>query len=189
MAWTQYLPDSPDTLARWEFRVWMIAAVCGGLAILLGFVARDISRHRGAILQARFDDAITDAKAKAEALEAKQRPRVITKQQGERVLAELSSAPKGEVNLAAPFNNGEAEALARQIIDLLERAGWTAGLGGHSGFGLPAGLTVVAKNWEKPPARAIALHRALESIGLTPQKISNPHQSEDSVGLIVERKP
>ena len=67
MDYTRFLPDSPEALTRWEFRVWVIVGVFGFLAIALGFVAREIARYRGSIVQARFDEAIKQRDDKANA--------------------------------------------------------------------------------------------------------------------------
>src|SRR5438477_11124321 len=80
MAWTAYLPNTPDSLSRLEWWLWVCAGsvtIIGAIiGVLLGFAARGVNQHKARILEQEREaktarlEALTDqATKKASTLE------------------------------------------------------------------------------------------------------------------------
>jgi hypothetical protein len=64
MAWTAYLPDSPGSLSRLEWWLWLFAGSLTIIGVLLGFAARSVNQHKARILEQRLTRALEERDAK-----------------------------------------------------------------------------------------------------------------------------
>lgn len=218
MDWTPYFSDSPERLATWEFRVWVVAAILGALAIVLGFVARDIAGHRSAVLQRRLNETTTalsdrttelnqktielNEKAtalermasttdqKAQAAEMRRRaPRIINDVQAKEFLATLADAPRGNLEFTYPSGDPEAEALSEKIEQLLWTAGWTTSGSVLISSETPVGLKLIVPSREAAPPQGVALQRALKAVGLPAPEQTDSRRPPGSLLLVIGVTP
>jgi hypothetical protein len=173
MGYTRFLPGSPETLARWEFNVWLIAALFSVVAIAFGFFARRIGYHRGAILLSRLDEKTREverlasaAGAKAAALEEQQRPRTLTPEQGIRFKAALAGKFRGSVVLEYSVGDSEAQRFMSQIDALLQDSGWSTHSTARVFDDNLTGVIIAAWKMEKPLLAASVLRAAFAAIGV-----------------------
>jgi hypothetical protein len=217
MDWTPYFSDSPERLAAWEFRVWVVAAILGVLAIVLGFVARDIAGHRSALLQRRLSETTTALNArtteldqktielnekataleqmpktterKVHAAEVRQAPRIINDVQAKEFLATLADAPKGNLEFMYAGGDPEIEALSEKIEQLLWTAGWTTSGSVLISSETPVGLKLIVPSREATPPQGIALKRALKAVGLPAPEQADSRRPPGSLLLVIGVAP
>jgi hypothetical protein len=213
MDWTPYFSDSPERLAAWEFRLWVVAAILGALAIVLGFIARDIAGHRSAVLQRRLNETTTalndrttelnqktielnetatalermarTTEQKVHAAEMRQAPRIINEVQAKEFLATLADAPKGNLELMYPGGDPEVEALSEKIEQLLWTAGWTTSGSVLISSETPVGLMLIVPSREATPPQAVTLKRALKAVGLPASEQVDSRRPPGSLLLVI----
>jgi hypothetical protein len=218
MDWTPYFSDSPERLAAWEFRVWVVAVILGALAIVLGFVARDIAGHRSAVLQRRLNETTTalndrttelnqttielnektttlermarttEQKVHA-AAEMRQAPRIINEVQAKEFLATLAAAPKGNLEFMYPGGDPEVEALSEKIEQLLWTAGWTTSGSVLISSETPVGLKLIVSGREATSPQGVALKRALKAVGLPASEQVDSRRPPGSLLLVIGVTP
>lgn len=203
MGWTRYLPNVPEVLARWELRVWIVAGFLGVVAILLGFVAREIARQRGVLIQVQLDTAIEQRDAKAEEvkrmaeearrkaleIEARQAPRPISEDEGARFVATLSNLPRGPLKVTSVSGDPETDNLAQRFEALLRRAGWEPDRESALFFGSPRGLIVSVRDLGNRPAHAASILKALTAIGVDVTVQASDQIPVGGVNLVIGHKP
>ena len=151
VGWRAYLPDSPDTLARIETWLYVIAAIGGALAILLPFVARDIARHRvSVVLNRELGDRDAKYRAlqeKTDVLEEERRPRTINDEQLGKLQLFLQTHPvqPTAISIQVTSGDGEAARYANQLRNLLRYLQWDVGDNTLVAFGSQHGVIIAAK--------------------------------------------
>jgi hypothetical protein len=193
--------------------VWVVAAILGFLAIVLGFVARDIAGHRSAVLQRRLNemttapnDRITELNQKTielneevtppepmapvterevQAADMRQAPRLINDIQAKEFLTILADAPKGNVEFMYPGGDPEVEALSERIEQLLWTAGWTTSGSILISSETPVGLKLIVPRGEATPSQGSALQRALKAVGLSAPEQVDSRRPPGSLLLVI----
>lgn len=155
MAW----PSSLDGLSRLEWLLWILAAILAVSAPLVGLWARHVGAQRTQLEKAALQEQLTRAEERANQLEKtaqdsqrelthikkKQESRTVTGDQAARIIAFLKDAsPKGPVIVIWKLFDEEAEQFGRQVISILQQAGFDTKEGrGPMSFGAPGAWIVV----------------------------------------------
>lgn len=109
--------------------------------------------------QARgFFERVRALKAEKDLTEIQERikPRHITEEQRARFIQALKKIPKGQVQIATPIGDGEAQLFARQIKEILESSGWKDIKFTYNQFkGTPVGLSLNVRDPNKVPLFAV----------------------------------
>jgi hypothetical protein len=127
-------------------------------------------------------------------------PRRISADQSARLVAALSSGPKGPVEVNCSWQDSEACAFAQQILGVLLASGWSAKGVNQLALmpnpnapppfnGPPTGLWVEVRSASPPPEQATALQKAFFAEGIVIQGTVVPNIAADSVMILVAPKP
>jgi hypothetical protein len=119
------------------------------------------------------------------------RPRHLTQEQQAALVDMLSGGPNGPVILVCLACDDEANRFAHQIDTVLRLAGWPAsGVIQNTYVGdAPTGAWIQMKSVKTAPAYAGRLQQAFFAIGMPLGGAETPSLAEDTVQLIVSRKP
>lgn len=135
------------------------------------------------------------ARAEKDLAELKEtiRPRHLTKEQQAALIEMLSGEPKGPVSVVCVMGDGEGNAFATQISDVLKAAGWTVLSGGvtqaaYSG-GDPMGLGIIVHSAITTPLFAARIQRAFFSIGIPLAGAERLDQIVGAATILVGHKP
>jgi len=123
-------------------------------------------------LKAKADMAMK----RAEAVEAKTKPRQITADQKKQLLDLLVKGPKGPASVRSDFFDVEASQYAHQLSDVLKEAGFeiqeykqtsSDGKGGVTLTIGQAGVFILAKDISNVPAHAASVQSCFSQVGIT----------------------
>ena len=131
------------------------------------------------------------AKAERDLLELKEKikDRHMNSDQRAELIKILSAGPKGVVSLRCVLSDRESCLFAREIKEALIEAGWSVGDIGQGLYeGNPVGLFVHIRNWDRIPARADTLGKALLAIGMKANISRIDLFDDDSLELLVGGK-
>jgi hypothetical protein len=119
------------------------------------------------------------------------RPRRLTPEQEAALVKFLSGEPNGTVSINFAIGDGEANAFANQISDVLKLAGWPPAsvMQVAYGGGEPIGFGIIVKNAMTAPPFATRIGQAFFSIGIPMAGVQNPELAEGTVLIVVGRKP
>jgi hypothetical protein len=117
------------------------------------------------------EDAKKDA-AVAAATRALQ-PRTLTPPQQELLVQPLRAIEPAHIEIDYEANDRDAEKLCRQIVAILEAAGWTTQLNTHLGTVFQPGIVVHVKDADNPTSPANALLKGLSDAGLQPKGVAD----------------
>jgi hypothetical protein len=121
------------------------------------------------------------------ALKEKVKPRSLTRQQFDDVVAILKKEPKGKVSIQSTLSNHEAAAYAVQFKSMLESVGWDVESTGI-GFNMTVGSGVIIMTSRMDDAEAIRLQKAFERAGIKATGQINK-ELKDRVYLYILDKP
>jgi len=186
--------NSLDAVTR--FNNWMqvalaVFAVFTAVAIILNVLSANKISSLQAIEENRLKDQLEDAMEAArkqaervQELEEKQKPRHITPEQSQTILARLSKF-QGEINIRNVVGDSEAQALSVQLYQILDGAGWKVRHEGQAAQSV-SGVRLRVGSVENPPPYTAPLVDALQAVGidvLVYERQGNP------ITLIVGNKP
>lgn len=133
------------------------------------------------------------ARAEKDLLELQERikPRRISADQRERLIAALRNLPKGPVIVTCVLGDGEAIAFANQIVDSLKSAGWPVDGVNQVVYtpNNPVGFFVRVRSAANAPPYAGALQQAFNSVEIRLDGQQVPTLSEGVVEIVVGNKP
>lgn len=143
--------------------------------------------------QARsFFERIRTHKVEKDVTEIQERikPRRITDAQRARLTQALKKSPKGQVQIASPIGDSEAQLFARQIREIFESSGWTGIKFTYNIFkGTPVGLSLNVRDGNKVPLFAEMLLQAFESSDIPVIGAYMPELPDETVEILVGMKP
>jgi cytoskeletal protein RodZ len=205
MPWTSYLPDSPESLTRLEWRLWIWAGVFTVITVLLGLTARGVAQYKARILEQRLTKALEERDTKAKELEKlateakrevaeireQQQARTLTNEQKGQFVKFLAQGPKGKLYLlGATIGDAEAQAFAVELSKLFQAAGWPIESFAYNWVSTwtPTGIALIVRNQEKAPPYIVTVQRTFEAVGFKAQVFLDPGQPEGALAIIVGRK-
>ncbi|NJN69541.1 MAG: hypothetical protein HC801_04120 [Nitrospira sp.] len=116
--------------------------------------------------------------------------RAISDAQRTRLLQDLKPIPKGPIKIIAVLGDEEAGKFAREMADLLKKAGW---IDVHIGRGVFSGgidgFEIRFRDREKVPVFALQIARAFDSIGFEPTLALDPSVAEGAMEIIIGLEP
>jgi hypothetical protein len=121
-------------------------------------------------------------------LKQKMAPCRISTEERMRLLPLLKASQKGNVILAAPMGDAEAEYYAQDIVSVLIEAGWNSkneiGISTFRGMG----VYLIVKNTKSPPLGAVQLQSAFTKIGIQMHAQDLESMPGDSIQIFVGSK-
>lgn len=129
------------------------------------------------------------ARAEAELLE-RIRPRHLTVDQRDQLIARLSTKPKGFAHVQCPSNDGEACVFAEELQGVLNDAGWKTDFVHAVLIRVPTGVQVSQQSEGDGRPEMNALFAALRAFGVDTSAVFDPDlPAADHIRLLVGRKP
>jgi hypothetical protein len=126
-----------------------------------------------------------EAKAAANKLESKQRPRTIGREQRNQFLEATRGLPKGKVIASAIFFNKETHDLSADILNLLKEAGFEviepAPMNFFTTSRPESGIRIGFKSEASEPPHVATLQKAFRAIGLDPPTTTLVNSDADDV--------
>ena len=161
-----------DSLAQLRSLNDWLAAILAGIGLLgaVVVVSHFVIGRRIGTLQ-NVADAKKDA-AVAAATRALQ-PRTLTPRQQDLFVQPLRAIEPAQIEINYEANDRDAEALCRQVVAILDAAGWTTQLNTHLGTVFAPGIVVHVKDAENPTSPANALLKGLSDAGLQPKGVAD----------------
>lgn len=134
------------------------------------------------------------ANAERSLLELQRRvePRRLSPEQRTRLIAVLSSGPRGPVSVTCVLGDSDGCPFAEQIKEVLTASGWTDVDGVNQavfGGGSPIGFGIIVRSAVTAPSFAGHLQQAFFSIGLPLGGVEKADAPEGVVQIIVGHKP
>jgi cell division protein FtsB len=132
---------------------------------------------------------LDEASKKADEAQLKVSGRALSKDQKDRLLAALSSNPKGVVTVTYLQNDPETQAFAHELMTAMASAGWKAtDVGPTKDIGGIQGLHFQIKNIQNEPENAKYLIHSFIEVGLKPNTELNKTMPDNTLLLIVGHK-
>ncbi|MBX3335695.1 MAG: hypothetical protein KF876_16310 [Nitrospira sp.] len=143
--------------------------------------------------QARgFFERVRALKAEKNLTEIKERiqPRRISDEQRAHLLEILTRSAKGPVRINVSLVDQEAHFYGGQLKEILKTSGWQdVHLSYSIRTGVPVGLFLLIQDWDRPPAFAADLRKALDANGILFMAKSDSKIPGDMLGVLVGMKP
>jgi hypothetical protein len=150
-------------------------------------------QRKTADAQKKAADAQLALKRHVEEVAERQKQRIITQDQGQRMFEILTSGERGAVTVGGLERDAESRNFAAQIATVLHTSGWQVDPlpFGWPSSNIPDGLFVRVRDKNNMPARAHTLLRALEVLGYGDRLViqNGPIPSLEGLELIVGVKP
>ncbi len=143
--------------------------------------------------QARgFFERVRALKAEKDLTEIQERikPRHISDEQRAHLLEILKRSAKGPVRINVSWGDQEAHFYGAQLKEILKTSGWQdVHLSYSIRTGVPVGLFLLIQGWDRPPAFAADLRKALETNAILFMAKSDSKIPEDMIRVLVGMKP
>lgn len=191
MTYFSPLINSPESLSKIEWWLYILSVILTVGGVLVGFLAWQVGKQRELLEQQSIQEQLTENQVKTAAIEARQAHRQLTQDQRNRLVTMLSTGTSTSIMIHSIAGDGEANKYAAQFVSVFRDAGWKVednSVGFYTDV-TPIGLIVRIKDRSNPPQNVILLLQSLKETGINAVWGIHPKLSANIIELIVGNKP